>query len=96
MSAALKLPAVLDLNAAAALRNDVLARAGAPLDLDASEVERVGGLCVQVLIAAANFWRATGHALRIVNATGAFRDDVRLLGVNDLLPTQDDGSAAPC
>jgi len=87
------LPAVLDLNAALALKNDIQARAGAPLDLDAAHVERLGGLCAQILIAAAQSWRGAGVALRVVNASAAFCDDARLLGAANLILPGDGASA---
>lgn len=80
MSDEIILAPVLDLKAAAPLKEALDARRGAPLDLDASKVERVGGLCVQILIAAATAWGAAGQKLRVINASDAFRDDMRRLG----------------
>ncbi|SUS03256.1 conserved hypothetical protein [uncultured Defluviicoccus sp.] len=82
----LVLPAVMDLRAAQPLKADIQAHAGAPLDLDASKVERMGGLCLQVLLAAETAWRATGHAFRVINPAETFRNDARLMGAAHLLP----------
>lgn len=82
----LTLPAVLDLKAAASLKADIQAHAGSPLDLDVSKVERIGGLCLQVLLAAAEAWKAAGHPFRLVHPTDAARTDARLMGAQHLLP----------
>lgn len=71
-SNAYTLSAVLDLGQAPALRNDLLARRGSPLTLDASGVERLGGLCLQVLMAARRTWDSDGQALAIASASDAF------------------------
>lgn len=93
MSAAtLVLASVLDMRAAAPLKAELTAHASTPLDLDASQVERVGGLCAQQLIAAATAWRGAGLAFRITNASLAFSEDVARLGAVDLVY----GSEAPC
>jgi len=42
----------LDLKAAASLRSDLLSLRHTPLDIDASDVQRLGGLCLQVLMSA--------------------------------------------
>lgn len=55
-TATLILEPVLDLRAAAPLRDAFLERRGAPVVVDASKVEQMGGLCLQVLIAARNAW----------------------------------------
>jgi chemotaxis protein CheX len=94
MSATITLPAILDLRAAAQLKADIQPHAGAALDLDASRVERLGGLCLQVLIAAEAQWRATGHGFRLINAGHAIRGDLRLM--NAVLPMTDNGSAPSC
>lgn len=51
--ATLKLSPVLDLNEASALHGKLMTLRGAPLSVDASEVERIGALCAQVLMAGA-------------------------------------------
>jgi chemotaxis protein CheX len=76
-----ELPAVLDLKAAAALAACLAALRGAPLAIDASRVERLGGQCLQVLLAAAQSWRADTAALTLRAPTPAFVDGLRLLGV---------------
>jgi chemotaxis protein CheX len=59
----LQLPSILDVKAAAALQQQFLNRRGTALQVDASQVERLGGLCLQVLLAAQAAWAADGEAL---------------------------------
>lgn len=79
------LPSVLDLKAAGPLKAEIQSHAGSALDLDASKVERVGGLCLQVLLAAAEAWRAAGFVFRLVNPGEVVCNDARLLGAEHLL-----------
>ena len=65
MAAAVVLPAVLDIRAADALKTGILAQRGQPLTLDASAVERLGGLCLQVLLSARATWEADGQPLTV-------------------------------
>lgn len=83
--AALTLAPILDLNAAAPLRSDLLARQGQPILLDASQVQRLGGLSLQVLLAAQVAWSVDGHQFAIANPSPAFMDAVGLFGAADLL-----------
>jgi chemotaxis protein CheX len=82
----INLPAILDLKAAGPLKAEILANAGSALDLDVSKVERVGGLCLQVLLAASETWRTAGLPFRLVHPSETARNDMRLLGANHLLP----------
>lgn len=84
MTAAVVLPAVLDLRAAASLKSELLARRGGPLTLDASGVERLGGLSLQVLLSALKTWAADGCALTIAPASEAFADQCRAFGAVSL------------
>ncbi len=92
IAAVLTLPGVMDLRAAAPLKTDIDAHKGAPLDLDASQVERLGALCAQILIAAAAAWRSGDLSFRVLNASDAFRDDVARIGATQHVF----GSDAPC
>ena len=53
----LTLSPVLDLTAAEPLKAELLAHRGRVLVVDASGVERLGGLCLQVLLSALSLWR---------------------------------------
>lgn len=76
----MRLPQNLDLGAAKTLHSDFLQARGAPIEIDASEVERIGGVCLQVLIAAAAAWRRDGHEFRVVAPSQAFTEAIRLMG----------------
>ena len=92
VAAILILPGVLDLRTAAPLKAELQAHAAAPLDLDAAHVERVGGICTQLLIAAAAAWRGADLSFRVLNASVAFREDLARMGAADLVL----GSEASC
>lgn len=74
----LSLASVLDLSASANLRAQILEHRGQDLDLDASNVERLGGLCLQVLLSAQQTWTADQKTLRLVNISRTCRDSLSL------------------
>lgn len=78
----LTLPAVLDLTAAAALHQTLLSHRGAPLALDAGEVKRLGGQCLQLLLSAGRTWAADGVPIRLGGASDAFERDLALMGLD--------------
>ncbi len=78
------LPEVLDLTAAAPLRAHLAALTGAPLNVDASGVQKIGGLCLQVLLAAGAAWASQGQELRVLEQSDAFMDGVRFMGITDI------------
>ncbi|SFS86459.1 STAS domain-containing protein [Brevundimonas viscosa] len=80
------LPAVLDLRAAGALTSEFLARRGQPLTVDASGVERLGGLSLQVLLSAAKTWAADGMDLTVAPVSEAFVEQCRAFGAAALAP----------
>ena len=84
----MRLPQNLDLGAAGPLWSDMCAARGQPLELDASGVERVGGLCLQVLLAAQAQWRVDGIAFAVTNPSAAFADGVRLMGATEFAPAE--------
>jgi chemotaxis protein CheX len=53
---------------------------GAPLVLDASAVERVSGLGLQVLLSARLTWAADGAAMTVSAPSSAFQDALSLSG----------------
>lgn len=77
----LQLAPRLDLPAASPLSEAIRARKGQALDLDAGNVAHLGGLCLQVLLAAAASWRAAGHRMRISPRSQAFEDAVAMFGL---------------
>ncbi len=80
------LPAVLDLKAAAPLAAALLARRGGDLVLDAGSVERIGGQCLQVLLAARASWTEADQMLSVENATPEFCAAIELFGAGAALP----------
>jgi chemotaxis protein CheX len=76
----MKLSETLDLAAADGLKSALLERRGTALALDASDVRRLGGLCLQVLLAAKATWDADGEAFDIADPSEAFLEAVRLSG----------------
>jgi chemotaxis protein CheX len=92
----LRLEPVLDLSAAERLHAQLLARRGQPLAIDASQVERLGGLSLQVLLSARNTWAADGLSARIASPSAAFEDAWALFGAPGLIcdPTDNQGPDA--
>ena len=80
MSASLSLPAVLDLAQAEVLKAALLPMRGQSVVIDASRVERLGGLCLQVLISAQQTWASDGHALKIDDVSREFADQWNAFG----------------
>ena len=82
----LKLSPVLDLNEASALHATLMSMRGRNLAIDASEVERVGVQCAQVLIAGARTWQADKKSYVVDKASDAFAKTMQLIGIDsDLL-----------
>ncbi|MBY0562015.1 STAS domain-containing protein [Hyphomicrobium sp.] len=78
----LVLPDSCDSSSAAALKDLLVARRGAPLVVDASQVNRVGVQALQVLMAAANTWRADGQSYAVTNPSAALLDTIALVGLS--------------
>ena len=68
------LPKAMSLTAAAPLTARLLGLQGAPLLVDASQVERLGGLCLQVLLSASATWSAAGLTFAIQQPSPAFQE----------------------
>lgn len=86
----LKLPPVLDLNAASRLHEQVLALKDSNVAVDASDVTRVGAQCIQILISAACSWRALDMTFSVTRSSDAFTKSLQLLGIPDdaMLPME--------
>jgi chemotaxis protein CheX len=82
---ALKLSETLDLCAASALAKALRTARGHDLELDAADVRRVGGQCLQVLLAAAKAWAADGNALTVSSPSSEFIEGATLLGAPQLV-----------
>ncbi len=68
------------MRAAAPLLKDIRTRRGAPLILDGSRVERIGGQCLQVILAARAAWAADGLGFEIRKPSTALKDAWVLMG----------------
>lgn len=80
----MRLPANLDLAAATPLKAAFLGARGQALELEAGSVERLGALCLQVILAAHAQWRADGVAFSIVNASAAFAEAMQITGAGEI------------
>ncbi|NBW07632.1 MAG: STAS domain-containing protein [Caulobacteraceae bacterium] len=80
MTASVVLAPVLDILQADPLRAELLALRGQPVSVDASAVERLGGLCLQILISADQTWSRDGQALTIDNPSEAFATQWNMFG----------------
>lgn len=74
----------LDMNAAGPLAKALLDRRGQPVTLDASQVRRLGGQCLQVLLSAQATWAAEGAGFQIADPSPEFAESLALLGAADL------------
>ncbi|MBU1348164.1 MAG: STAS domain-containing protein [Alphaproteobacteria bacterium] len=91
-AAHLVLPPVLDIQNAEPLRAELLTLRGRPVTIDGSAVERLGGLCLQVLISAQQTWARDGHSLSIDGVSDAFANQWNMFGAAAL--AADQGEAA--
>ena len=81
-TARLDLPPILDLQTVGPLALDLQARRGQPLILDASQVERLGGLGLQVLLSARMTWARDRLPFAIDARSAAFDEALALCGAN--------------
>ncbi len=82
--AVVSLPPVLDLQAAEPLRAELMALRGRPLALDASQVTRLGGLCLQVLMSARKIWVEDGVSLMVDQPSSGFSEQLTAFGEPEL------------
>jgi chemotaxis protein CheX len=77
------LPAILDMQAAAALLEKFLTSRGADLRIGGKDVQRVGGQCLQILLAARAAWAADGNSLSFADMSPEFTAALETLGALD-------------
>lgn len=82
--ATVSLVPVLDLQAAEPLRAELMSLRGRPLDVDASQVTRLGGLCLQVLMSARKIWAEDGLSLTVNQPSSAFSEQLTAFGNPEL------------
>lgn len=80
------LPRRLDSSGAPGLAQALIARRGAALVLDASEVEVIGALALEVLIAAGRQWAADAQPISIIAPSERFQSACATLGLMPLTP----------
>jgi chemotaxis protein CheX len=80
-SAIVALPETLDSSSAVSLKEQLLAKRGAPLVVDAGQVRRTGMQAVQVLLSAARTWRSEGQSYAVANASEEFLETLALVGL---------------
>jgi chemotaxis protein CheX len=78
------LPCVLDLKAVGPLHQTFLSARGTPLDINAAEVTRLGGLGLQLLLSARATWAHDGLAFRVSAPSDDFNTALALFGAHDL------------
>ena len=76
------LPENLDLGGASAFAGQLLGLRGENLGLDASAVQRLSGVGLEVLVAAALQWRADGKTLEITGWSEAALQALETLGAS--------------
>lgn len=84
----MQLAPTLDLAAAAPLCTELRAARGRPIEIDASSVERLGGLCLQVLLAAGRAWRAEDIPFALINPSQPFTDAIRMMAAEELMASE--------
>ena len=84
-AATLKLRPVLDLTAAAPLKEEFGALRGKAICVDATDVDRVGALCLQVIMSAHSTWTSDGVPFSLGGTSPAFEEGLETLGASFLL-----------
>lgn len=78
----------LDSAAADPLREEIAALNGTDVALDASRVEFLGGLCLELLMCACQVWDNAGRAFDVETPSEAFTDNLSRFGLTpDALST---------
>lgn len=72
----------LDIKAAGPLVAELLAVRGKDISVNASQVDKVGAQCLQVLLSAAATWTADGAELKLEEPSPAFADALAIAGLD--------------
>ena len=78
----LMLSSVLDLNEASVLHGKLMELRGRDLRIDASQVDRLGAQCIQIIVAAARTWQTDKKAFVVERASDAFEKTLQLIGLD--------------
>lgn len=79
---AIPLPSRLDLGVVQALTQQIILMRGSPVTLDATGVTHLGGLGLQLLLAAAQQWRRDGQDFAVLPRSDEFDRALGLLGLS--------------
>lgn len=79
------LPAMLDMRATRRIAEAMLSGRGRPLVIEAQHVERLGGLCLQVLLSADLTWSRDGVPMWLEAPSPAFRNAIGLFNATSLV-----------
>lgn len=93
-SAAISPPGSLTAGAVAELRGALEAARGKDAAIDLSGVETIGGLCLELVLAAQATWRAEGRTLSLEAPSAAFMRDAATLGATQALGLETGGTEA--
>lgn len=80
MTAVLTLSEKLDFSAVARLKSELLALSGQDVEVDATCVNHMGTLCLQVLLAASKDWGAAGKKFDVISASDICSTQLALHG----------------
>lgn len=79
--ASMRLPAIMDITAAGPLASAILLHRGKDLTVDASEVERMGAQCLQVLLSAVATWSQDGTYFDLSSPSQPFTEALETAGL---------------
>lgn len=85
----MRLSPVLDLAAASPLAAELVHLRGHPIEIDASQVERLGGPCLQVLLAAKATWSGDHLGFRVIHPSQEFLRSIKLMAAESLLTIEE-------
>lgn len=75
------LAAKLDTAASAELRASLQAVKDGNVILDASAVEMIGGMCLEILMTAGVIWKSAGHEITLQNPSQQMTEDLARFGL---------------
>ena len=81
MTTKISLPSSCDLTDAAPLRDSILQRRGEDLEIDGSNVERIGALGLQVIASAEQTWRSDGRTFTLTSPSERLLDALALINL---------------
>lgn len=87
--ATVKLKPALELTAAGPLKTEFVALRGRAVRVDATDVQRFGALCLQVLLSARATWAADGVSFTLGDTSPAFDAGLSTLGAASLFSNLD-------